>query len=108
MVRRRSGERRYDVNVPATGPHLRHPYVERKPGVCGGAPVIRGTRFPVRSVVSYVLRQGMTPEEMVRQWRHLTLAQVYAAISFYYDHKAEIDRDIRAEKRAFERLTRAG
>ena len=70
--------------------------------------MIRGTRFPVRSVVEYVLRQGMTPEEMVRQWRHLTLAKVYAALSYYYDHKVEIDRDIRAERRAFERLTRAG
>jgi len=96
------------ARMPAAGPHLKHPSVVRKPGVCGGAPVIRGTRFPVRSVVEYVLRQGMTPEEMVRQWRHLTLAQVYAALSYYYDHKVEIDRDIRAERRAFERLTRAG
>jgi uncharacterized protein (DUF433 family) len=48
----------------------------------------------------------MTPEEMVRSWRHLTLAQVYDAISFYYDHKSEIDRDIRAEQRAFARLKR--
>lgn len=68
--------------------------------------MVRGTRFPVRSIVEYVLRQGMTPEEVVRSWRHLTLAQVYDAISFYYDHKAEIDRDIRAEQRAFERLKR--
>lgn len=68
--------------------------------------MIRGTRFPVRSVVEYVLRQGTTPEEMVRTWRHLTLAAVYDALSYYYDHKAEIDRDIRAEQRAFERLKR--
>ena len=87
-------------------PQVRHPHVWRKPGVCGGSPVIRGTRFPVRSVVEYVLRSGMTPEEMVREWTHLTLAQVYDAISFYYDHKAEIDRDIRANERAFERLKR--
>jgi uncharacterized protein (DUF433 family) len=82
---------------------VRHPHVWRKPGVCGGSPVVRNTRFPVRSVVVYVLRHGMTPEEMVREWPDLSLAQVYDALSFYYDHRAEIDREIRRNERAFER-----
>ena len=89
-------------SVKATS-HVRHPHVWRKAGVCGGSPVIRGTRFPVRSVVVYVLRQGMTPEEMVREWPHLKLAHVYDAISFYYDHKTEIDREIRSQDRLFDR-----
>lgn len=66
--------------------------------MCGGSPVIRGTRFPVRSVVEYVLRSGMTPEELVAEWNHLTLAQVHGALSYYYDHKAEVDRSIRANR----------
>ncbi len=89
------------------GQKLCSPHVERRPGVCGGDPVIRGTRFPVRSVVIYVLRHGMTPEELVREWHHLTLAQVYGAIAYYYDHKREIDRSIRANERALQRLSRA-
>ena len=56
------------------------------------------------SIVGYVLRQGMTPEEVVRQWTHLTLAQIYDALSFYYDHKTEIDRDIKANERALRQL----
>lgn len=32
----------------------RHPYVKRVPEVCGGEPVIAGTRFPVRSIVVYI------------------------------------------------------
>ena len=79
---------------------VRHPYVWRRPGVCGGYPVIRGTRFPVRSVVEYVLRQGMTPEEMVREWDDLSLAQIYDALSYYHDHTALIDEDIRRNRRA--------
>jgi uncharacterized protein (DUF433 family) len=71
---------------------VRHPYIHRRKGVCGGEPVIRGTRFPVRSVVVYVLRMGMTPEEMVRKWDILTLAQIYDALSYYHDHRKEIDR----------------
>jgi uncharacterized protein (DUF433 family) len=56
--------------------------------------VIAGTKFPVRSVVNYVLRQGMTPEELVAEFHHLTLAQVYDALSYYYDHQKEVDRDL--------------
>ena len=74
---------------------VRHAYISKNPKVCGGSPVITGTRFSVRSVVQYVLRQGMTPEELVQQFPHLTLAQVYDAISYYYDHTAELNRDIR-------------
>ena len=73
---------------------VRHPHVASKEGICGGRPVIAGTRFTVRSIVNYVLREGVTPEELVREFTHLSLAKVYDALSFYYDHKAEIDRDI--------------
>lgn len=53
---------------------VHHPYVKKLPGVCGGERVIAGTRFPVRSVVVYILHQGMTPEEMVAYWDYLSLA----------------------------------
>lgn len=81
----------------ATAPHIESVHVERRPGVCGGDPVIRGTRFPVKSIVVYVLRHGRTPEEVVREWPHLTLGQVYGALAYYYDHRAEIDADLDAE-----------
>ena len=77
-----------------------HPYVERPPGVCGGEPVIVGTRFPVRAVVTYVYRQGMTPEEMVEVWPFLTLASVHGALSCYHDHRRAIDRRIRDNSEA--------
>ena len=86
--------------------HVTHPHVWRRPGVCGGRPVIRGTRVPVSLVVEHGIRGGATPEEMLRAWPHLTLAQIYDAMSFYYDNKKEIDREIRAGDRAIERLVR--
>ena len=85
----------------ATAPQVESVHVERRPGVCGGDPVIRDTRFPVKSVVVYVLRHGMTPEEVVREWTFLTLAQVYGALAFYYDHKSEIDGHIAEEEALF-------
>ncbi len=41
------------------------------------------------------IQQGMTPDEMVKQFPPLTLAQIHAALSYYYDHQAEIDAEIR-------------
>lgn len=79
----------------ATSSEIIHPYIERRPGFAGGSPVIVGTKFPVRSVVGYVLQLGMTPEELVREFPHIALAQVYDALSYYYDHKLEVDQDIR-------------
>jgi uncharacterized protein (DUF433 family) len=73
-----------------------HPYITKRENYCGWQPIIKGTKFPVRSVVAYVLCQGMTPEELVATFPHLTLAQVNDALSYYYDHKAEIDRDLAA------------
>ena len=72
-----------------------HPYIISDNHYRGGSPVIKGTKFPVRSVVNYVLRQGLSPEEIVGEFSHLTLAQVYDALSYYYDHKEDIDRDLR-------------
>ena len=72
-----------------------HPYIVTDKDFCGGSPVIKGTKFPVRSVVNYILRQGLSPEEIVGEFSHLTLAQVYDALSYYYDHKEAIDRELR-------------
>ncbi|MCL4475638.1 MAG: DUF433 domain-containing protein [Nitrospirae bacterium] len=72
----------------------KHPYIVSLKSHCGGSPIIAGTKFPVRSVVFYVLKQGMTPEELVKEFTHLTLAQVYDAISYYYENRAEIDKEL--------------
>ncbi len=50
-------------------------------------------------MVFYVLRQGMSPEELVKEFSHLTLPQVYDALSYYYDNKEEIDRDLALKER---------
>jgi len=76
----------------------KHPYIVSLKSHCGGSPIIAGTKFPVRSVVFYVLKQGMTPEELVKEFTHLTLAQVYDAISYYYENRAEIDKELSLTK----------
>ncbi|HXH09572.1 MAG TPA: DUF433 domain-containing protein [Alphaproteobacteria bacterium] len=70
------------------------PYVVSRKDFCGRSPFIKGTKSPVRAIVNYILRQGLTPEELVREFPHLTLAQVYDALSYYYDHKRDVEREL--------------
>jgi uncharacterized protein (DUF433 family) len=70
-----------------------HPYVTRMEDILGGEPIIKGTRTPVRAVVEY-WKFGDAPEEIVRRLPHLRLAQVFDALSYYDDHRAEIERAI--------------
>ena len=71
-------------------------YIAKDPERRGGRAIIAGTNFPVSSVANYVLRHGLIPEELVRRFPHLTLAQVHAALAYYYDHREEIDAEIAA------------
>lgn len=73
---------------------MKHPYIVSLKTHCGGSPVIVGTKFPVRSVVFYILKQGMTPEELVKEFSHLTLSQVYDALSYYYENREKIDKEL--------------
>lgn len=73
-----------------------HPYVTQKKGVQGGKPIIVGTRTSIRSIVFYH-RMGDTPEEILDKYPHLALAQVYDALSYYYDHQEEVDQDMESD-----------
>jgi uncharacterized protein (DUF433 family) len=70
-----------------------HPHIERKPGVQGGCAVVKGTRIPVSSIVQNH-RSGLSVEEMLREFPNLSPAQLYDALSFYYDHRPQVDREI--------------
>ena len=69
-----------------------------------GVPHIAGTATKVRDVVINHLNFDWDGRELQEQLPHLTLAQVYAALSYYYDHKDEIDADIEAGEREAEAL----
>ena len=70
-----------------------HHYVVRDDQILGGEPIVRGTRTPVRAIVA-LWRLGATPEEIPGHLPHLTLAQVFDALSYYADHQAEVQRYI--------------
>ncbi len=82
------------------GKKFKHLYIERKRGVCGGEPVIVGTRISVSLIVE-MERAGHSVDEMVTMYPHITHAQVYDALSYYYDHKKEIDKIIEENKEEY-------
>jgi uncharacterized protein (DUF433 family) len=78
-----------------------HPYVAKVKGVCGGEPVVKGTRISVR-IVAECWRSGMSPEEIREAYPHLGLAQVFDALSYAEDHAEEIEHLIREDKAAYQ------
>jgi uncharacterized protein (DUF433 family) len=73
-------------------------HIVRTLGVVGGEPRIDGHRIRVRDVVAARDLGGLTPEEIVASvYPELTLAQVYAALAYYEDHRDEIDQAMQNE-----------
>jgi uncharacterized protein (DUF433 family) len=54
-------------------------------------------RIRVAQIVMDYLAHGWSPDEMCRHYPHLTPAEAHAAMTYYYDHQAEIDAEIQAE-----------
>jgi uncharacterized protein (DUF433 family) len=74
-------------------------HIECTPGVAGGKPRIAGRRITVENIAIWHERLGMSADEIASE-HGLTLADVYAALAYYFDHREEIDRSI-AEGEAF-------
>jgi uncharacterized protein (DUF433 family) len=72
-------------------PEYRH--IGTDPKIAGGAPIIEGTRITVRCIAGYY-QLGMSVDEILASLRHLTAAQVHAALAYYFDHQEEVDRDL--------------
>jgi uncharacterized protein (DUF433 family) len=81
-----------------------HPHIVRLEGVCGGEPVIDGLRVTVRHVVT-LHRQGETVLE-IAEALGLTEAQVFHALSYFFDHRDEFLALLAQEEQAHARFRR--
>jgi uncharacterized protein (DUF433 family) len=68
-------------------------HIESSPEVAGGKPRITGHRITVQNVVIWHERMGLSPDEIASQ-HGLSLADVYASLAYYYDHRQAIDEAI--------------
>jgi uncharacterized protein (DUF433 family) len=72
---------------------LELPRIVRDPSLRGGRPVVAGTGVTVKRVACWY-QMGMTAEQIAQEITHLTLAQVHAALSYYFSHQEEIEQDL--------------
>src|SRR4051812_10265071 len=77
----------------ATSSVIGYAHVSRNPSILGGVPIVEGTRTPVRSIATY-FNMGMTVDEILLTLPYLSFSQVFSALSFYFDHKTEVDANI--------------
>ena len=64
------------------------------PDVRGGKPIVAGTTLRVSDLAAYHIIAGLTPDQLSAQF-DLDLSRVHAALAYYFQHKAEIDAEIR-------------
>ncbi len=74
------------------------------PGICGGRARIDGHRITVEDVAIWYQRLGMSPDEIVSAHPSITLADVHAALAYYFDNRERIDADIQEGERFIEEL----
>ncbi len=72
---------------------IQHAHVEKNPAHYEGKAVIKGTRIPVASIVNHY-RSGMSIEEILEGYPSITPAQLFDALSYYFDNKEEMDREL--------------
>jgi uncharacterized protein (DUF433 family) len=73
-------------------------HITKTPGVCGGRACIAGHRVRVADVVAWHERRGYSPDEVLALFPGIGLGDVHAALAYYFDHRDEIDADLRADE----------
>ena len=78
-------------------------HITKDPQICGGKACVDGTRIRVLDLVC-LMRQGLSPQDMLGAYPSLNLAQVYAALSYYHENPQEIDADLERDREAADRI----
>ena len=63
-----------------------------------GVAMLAGTQTKVVEIVVDHLAHGSDAVEIRREFPHLTLGQIHSALAYYYDHKQDVDEDIRQRR----------
>jgi uncharacterized protein (DUF433 family) len=80
-------------------------HIAIEPTVLGGKPHVAGHRIGVSHIAVWIIYQGASPESIADEFG-LSLGEIYAALSYYYDHKEEIDRQISESAQQAEELAK--
>jgi len=72
-------------------------HIEITPGIAGGRPRIKGHRITVQNIVIWHEHLGRSADEISAEY-DLSLADVYAALAYYFDHRDDIDKHIEEDE----------
>jgi len=72
-------------------------HIETTPGVLGGKPRLAGHRIRVMDVVVWHEKRGLSPDEIAELYPSITLADVHAALAYYFDHWEENEAELQRE-----------
>ena len=75
---------------------LTYPHIVKEPG--NPARLERHPRTRVAMIVVDNQGRGWSAEEIVRQYPYLSPAEVHAALTYYHDHRDEIDQEIESKR----------
>jgi uncharacterized protein (DUF433 family) len=78
--------------------------IERREGVCGGAPVIAGHRLAVHLLAGLLRTYGDDRERIYREYEYLTPQQIDAALAYAAEHPDEIEELLRRDQQAYEQI----
>ena len=78
--------------------------IKRNKHISAGSPVIKGTRIRIVDIGIEFEYLGMSSDEIVRAHPHISLAQVHAALSYFYKHIKEMREKIRKDEAYTEKL----
>jgi uncharacterized protein (DUF433 family) len=76
----------------ATSEHVVYSHIVKEPDYCGGKATIDSTRVRVNNVV-WLWKEGHSAEGIREEYPGLALAQIHAALAYYYDNTAEIEAE---------------
>ena len=83
-----------------------HPYVAINAKICGGSPVVTGTRVRIVDIAIEYEYLNRTPDEIINAHLHLKLEQVHNALSYYYENREAIDNKRKEDKLFISKMSR--
>jgi uncharacterized protein (DUF433 family) len=79
-------------------------YIVQDKGICSGKPRIDGTRMKVQHIALEYVHMGLNVEQICKSHPHINRGQIHAALSYYYDHQDEIEKDIKDDEEFAKRM----
>ena len=71
-----------------------------------GVPMIAGTRIKIQVIATANQSWGLSPEQILCDYEGLTMGQIHSALAYYWDHKEELDRQIKEDEVFVEEVRR--